>query len=133
MEVAAFHPQYFRIGTRLCGPIRHVTVPGRYPASRSAEPGLSSTRKHAAAAWPTPSDILPWQVFAERAEIALIIVELASIVARKPPRTAEDRQRRHLARRRFGGKRGQPRRGANIGIVAFAGKDHLACDAWPRL
>src|SRR3954469_14444944 len=28
--------------TRLCGPLRHVAVPGRYPASRSAEPGLSS-------------------------------------------------------------------------------------------
>src|SRR5688572_31058129 len=28
--------------TRLCGPLRHVAVPGRYPASCSAEPGLSS-------------------------------------------------------------------------------------------
>src|SRR5262245_48504958 len=40
MEVAAFHPGLRR--TRLCGPVRHVAVPGSYPASRSAEPGLSS-------------------------------------------------------------------------------------------
>src|SRR6185503_9411222 len=37
---------YPRTGTRLCGPLRHVTVPGRYPASRSAEPGLSSMFSH---------------------------------------------------------------------------------------
>ena len=42
MEVAAFHPRLLAAGTRLCGPLRHVAVPGRYPASRSAEPGLSS-------------------------------------------------------------------------------------------
>src|SRR6185436_14949796 len=61
MEVAPFHPSACA-KTRLCGPLRHVAVPGRYPASRSAEPGLSSTRikkpTYAAAAWPTPIAIL---------------------------------------------------------------------------
>src|SRR4029453_14045634 len=33
---------YPRAGTRLCGPLRHVAMPGRYPASPSVEPGLSS-------------------------------------------------------------------------------------------
>src|SRR5688500_11184033 len=42
MEVAAFHPLGLMPGTRLCGPIRRVAAPGSYPASRSAEPGLSS-------------------------------------------------------------------------------------------
>src|SRR2546423_12406983 len=35
-------PLGFGPRTRLCGPVRHVAVPGGYPASRSAEPGLSS-------------------------------------------------------------------------------------------
>src|SRR5690606_38035486 len=58
-ERRAFTPRPCR--TRLCGPIRHVAVPGRYPASRSAEPGLSSA-KAAAAARPTPIAILPLEV-----------------------------------------------------------------------
>jgi hypothetical protein len=40
-------PNTFVPGTRLCGPLRHVAVPGSYPASRSAEPGLSSMRSPA--------------------------------------------------------------------------------------
>src|SRR6185436_8731595 len=46
MEVASFHPRRCSAGTRLCGPLRHVAVPGRYPASCSAEPGLSSVLAH---------------------------------------------------------------------------------------
>lgn len=50
MEVAAFHPLPAREATRLCGPVprlcRHreasAGAAGRYPASRSVEPGLSS-------------------------------------------------------------------------------------------
>src|SRR5262249_49127423 len=54
MEVAAFHPPAVTPGTRLCGPVRHVAVPGNYPASRSLEPGLSSVETTAAAR-PTPA------------------------------------------------------------------------------
>src|SRR5207302_8154880 len=50
------HPSAFTPRTRLCGPVRHVAVPGYYPASRSAEPGLSSMHGSCtAAARPTPA------------------------------------------------------------------------------
>src|SRR5438067_11133407 len=50
MEVAAFHPLPAKEATRLCGPVprlrrtlsRRLIASGRYPASCSAEPGLSS-------------------------------------------------------------------------------------------
>jgi len=46
VEVASFHPQHrgFHPGatTRLCGPLRRLAAPGRYPAPCSMEPGLSS-------------------------------------------------------------------------------------------
>src|SRR2546427_10668411 len=56
-------PLGFGPRTRLCGPVRHVAVPGGYPASRSAEPGLSSVppRKTGAQRLPgrLPDAILP--------------------------------------------------------------------------
>ena len=45
MEVAAFHPLPVTEATRLCGPVPRLRPHwrrGRYPASRSVEPGLSS-------------------------------------------------------------------------------------------
>jgi len=46
VEVASFHPLRpgFHRGTatRLCGPLRRLAAPGRYPAPCSVEPGLSS-------------------------------------------------------------------------------------------
>src|SRR5258706_15350112 len=116
MEVAAFHPSaYCEPRTRLCGPLRHVAVPGSYPASRSAEPGLSSARlmfRRAAAAWPTPAASLSRLngLKFKPPKVARVVVQLHALAPGKPSRIPEDRQRGQLARRRLGGKRAGPRR-----------------------
>src|SRR6185369_8424672 len=85
-----FTPRLLRPRTRLCGPLRHVAVPGSYPASRSLEPGLSSVQRnfrHTAAAWPTPGAILRL-----RSEVTPVFVERRALPF-VPAGVAEDRQR----------------------------------------
>ena len=88
-------------GTRLCGPLRHVAVPGSYPASRSAEPGLSSALAYSGCLADSRC-ILP-----RRPEVARVVVERAASCA-APARVAEDRQRREVARRRAGRSAAEP-------------------------
>jgi len=123
MEVAAFHPSDPALlpvpKTRLCGPIRHVAVPGRYPASRSAEPGLSSAPVFRLQRLPgrLPGAILgqggPCGASAcvrdgaaqrtKGAKVPGIVVEGRLRALREPARIAEYRKRRQVGGRCQGG------------------------------
>src|SRR5688500_8972077 len=135
MEVAAFHPPAFEVrglvsvALFVTSPCQGVTL---HPALRSPDfpPSPLSREQRLPGRLPT---LFYRQVALERPKVPLVLIELRLAVLPVPAGIAEDRQRRHVARRGLRGQRAQPGVGNRIGIRIERREDHLAADAGARL
>ncbi len=140
MEVAAFHPcTVARAGlvsvalfVALAPLAQRVYAPGRYPASRSLEPGLSSAPCGTAAAWPTPGAFYGAAGALQRTEVPFVRVKGR---LRRCPETSPDSRRPAAAgrsRRRLAGAVREPARGLRVEVARRVGEHHLAGDSGVR-
>src|SRR5688572_13455953 len=138
MEVAAFHPptpilQYrglVSVALFVTSPCQGVTL---HPALRSPDfPPSPLTREQRL---PGRLPLLFYRPAGP--EMPLIVVEIRAGAGGEPAGIAENRQRRHVARRGLLRQRAQPGLGVRVRIGAAIclrrREDHLAGDSLPRL